>query len=154
MHQLRLKGAAAHALFHVMQQVDNLLQELDFLDLHQISVRCVNQCFTHGLNAKCQHTELEQAIHTILGQLPSHVAELPELLPWQSRYRDGLTMELAGKLHQALGLVTAYLILPETLSRPNFDYVHTAEGVIGHDPDVTHWLELACAWQPGEGPWG
>lgn len=152
MRLMRTKGTAAHGLFHTMQRVDTLLKDLGFLDLHRLSVRVVNEDFTHGLNPSCEVDRVEAVIREIMGQIPARVAELPGLPDWQAEYREGLAMELVAMLHQSLGLVGAYRQLPVT-DQEDLPYVHTAEGILGHDPDNQHWLERACDWKPGEGPW-
>lgn len=152
MYRLKLKGSAAHALFHVMQRVDTLLKELEFLDLHQISVHCVNDLFIHGLHPSCHDQEVGQALIRIHTELPARAAGLPELPEWHAQYRTGLVTELTGLLHQGLGLVKAYRTLPDELpvSPPP---LHTAEGVIGHHGEDHHGM-IKWDGTPGSGPWG
>lgn len=155
MHMMQVRASAAHGLFHLAQRVDSMLNELDLVDLHQISVHLVNECFTHGRGStSCQDQRVEAGFHTILDQLSGRVSEMPDLPSWQYHYRQGLAMELTGKLRQGLALIQAYRELPEQLSVEIPPPLHTAEGVIGHHPDNQNWLERACDWEPGNGPWG
>lgn len=153
MRLMRNRATAAHGLFHAMQRVDTLLKDLGFLDLHRISVRVVNEDFTHGRDTTCEADKVEEAVREIMSQIPARVSTLPALpADWQMEYREGLAMELVGLLHQALGLVGAYRQLSDTADE-DLPHVHTAEGIVGHDPDNRHWLEKACDWKPGQGPW-
>lgn len=151
MRLMHLRTNACHALFHVMQQGNTLLRDLDLLDLHQITVRCVNNLFTHGLKSSCQPDELEQAIQSILGGIVTVATPpLPHALAWQNRYREGLYLELVAKLNQALALVQAYRELPDVADGSTF--IYTAEGLLGHDPLNPN----AHGWdgKVGTGPWG
>lgn len=156
MHLMKVRASAAHGLFHLAQRVDTLLKELNLVDLQQISAHLVNECFTHGRGSTtCQDERVEAAFHSILDRVSGRVSEMPDLPTWQYHYRQGLAMELTGKLRQGLAMIQAYRQLPDTDQLvADLPYLHTAEGVIGFEPSATNWLEHACDWEPGEGPWG